>query len=72
MLVTRLASWKGRKALHKKTFERLRQEVFDAVDEKEEAYRQAVCVCREVEKTKPKGRKMPGWEKYQCKLAYLT
>jgi len=30
------------KGMHKKTFERLRQAVFEAVDEEEEAYRQAL------------------------------
>lgn len=33
--------------MHKKTFERLRQAVFDAVDEEEEASRQALYAFRE-------------------------
>ena len=51
------------KGMHEKTFERLRQVVFDAVDEEKEAYRQALYAFAErMRKRNRKARKMLGWK----------
>ena len=47
--------------MHKKTFERLRQAVFEAADEEEEAYKQALFAFAErMRRRNQKARKMLG------------
>jgi hypothetical protein len=61
------------KGMHKKTFERLSQAVFEAVDEEEEAYKQALRLF--AERLERRNRKSPkdAWlERCQRKLSYLT
>jgi hypothetical protein len=51
------------KGMHKKTFERLRQAVFEAVDEEKEASRQALYAFAErMRRRNRKARKMLGWK----------
>jgi hypothetical protein len=48
--------------MHKKTFERLRRVVFEAVDEEREAFRQVLCAFAErMRRRNQKVRKMLSW-----------
>jgi hypothetical protein len=61
------------KGMHKKTFERLRKAVFEAADEEEEAYRQALYAFAErMRRRNRKLEKMLGWKGIrEGKLTYL-
>lgn len=51
------------KGMHKKTFERLRQAVFEAADEEDEAYMQVLhAFAKRMERRNHKARKMLGWK----------
>ena len=59
------------KGMHKKTFERLRQVVFEAVDEEREAFRQVLCAFAEgMKRRNRKVRKMLSWK--GVSVSYLT
>jgi len=49
--------------MHKETFERLRQAIFEAADEEEEAYRQVLyAFAKRMERRNRKARKMLSWK----------
>ncbi len=58
----RPASWTVR-TVHKKTFERLLKDVFEAAHEEEEAYKQTLyAFAKRMERRNGKARKMLGWK----------
>ena len=49
--------------MHKKTFQRLREAVFEAANREDEAYVQVLCAfTKRVERRNRKARKMLGWK----------